>query len=94
MAAHALTASSLSTGPQEPRLLPLNLLPSGHSARVEAILGKDEQAHRLQEMGLCLGATIRMVQPGSSCIVCLGNRKLCFRAGEAVKVLVQTGVGA
>lgn len=69
-------------------LIPLSLLSPGEIAQVGQVLGRPEQVHRLQELGLRSGATIEMLQSGSPCIIRLGANKLCFRADELTRVLV------
>lgn len=73
-------------------LIPLTQLGVGATAIVAAVLGCADQVHRLHEMGLCSGAAIEMVQPGSPCILRLGSQKLGFRADEVLSVLVKPGV--
>ena len=70
-------------------LIPLNQLTAGQSADVGQVLGRPEQVHRLEELGLRGGAAIEMVQTGSPCIVRLAGQKLCFRADELLRVLVR-----
>ena len=72
-----------------PQLVPLSLLTAGQSAHIGQVLGKPDQVHRLQELGLRGGVTVEMVQPGSPCIIRLGGHKLCFRGDEVTRVLVQ-----
>ena len=72
-------------------LIPLNLLSPGQSGNVGHITGLPEQVHRLHELGLRSGATIEMVQSGTSCIVRLAGQKLCLRADELLQVLVRRG---
>lgn len=69
-------------------LVPLTFLTIGQTAQVGQVLGRPDQVHRLEELGLRGGATIEMVQPGSPCIIRLGTNKLCFRADELTRVLV------
>ena len=69
-------------------LVPLTFLTIGQTAQVGQVLGRPDQVHRLEELGLRGGATIEMVQPGSPCIIRLGANKLCFRADELMSVLV------
>jgi ferrous iron transport protein A len=69
-------------------LVPLTLLTVGQTAQVGQVLGRPDQVHRLEELGLRGGVTIEMVQPGSPCIIRLGANKLCFRADELTRVLV------
>lgn len=73
--------------------IPLQMLPTGQSARVQQVCGGAEQVHRLEELGLRGGAEIEMVTPGSTCIIKLRGQKLCFRADELLRVLVQPGAG-
>ena len=75
-------------------LIPLNLLISGESASVGHVMGRPEQVHRLEELGLRGGARIEMVQAGSPCIIRLAGQKLCFRADELLSVLVRRGAVA
>jgi Fe2+ transport system protein FeoA len=69
-------------------LVPLTFLTIGQTAQVGQVLGRPDQVHRLEELGLRGGVTIEMVQPGSPCIIRLGANKLCFRADELTRVLV------
>ena len=43
---------------------------------------------RLEEMGLRIGVTLRMVQPGSPCIVAVGNHRFSLRIDDSAVVLV------
>jgi ferrous iron transport protein A len=73
-------------------LIPLQLLAAGQTARVDQLLGAPADVHRLQEMGLCQGTVVEMVQPGSPCIIKLAGSKLCLRDANLFQVLVQIGV--
>lgn len=75
-------------------LIPLNQLAMGMTAVVGAVLGGTDQVHRLRELGMCDGAAVEMVKPGSPCIVRLGDQKLCFRADDLLAVLVRPEAGA
>jgi Fe2+ transport system protein FeoA len=72
-------------------LIPLNLLAAGDSALVDRVLGRPDEVHRLEELGLRGGAAIEMLQSGSPCIIRLAGQKLCFRADELLSVLVRRG---
>lgn len=74
--------------------VPLHCLFAGQSARISEVCGAPEDVRRLAELGLRQGATVEMLQPGSPCIVRLGGQKLCFRADDVMKVLVQPGEAA
>jgi len=75
-------------------LIPLGQLLPGQGGRIEAVLGLPELVHRLKELGLRDGVQIKMIQPGSPCIVGLAGQRLCFRADELASVLVKMGVAA
>ena len=72
-------------------LLPLPLLRPGQRARIDQLMGRADDVHRLQELGLRVGTAVEMVQPGSPCIVSLAGTRLCFRGCEATSVLVRLG---
>jgi ferrous iron transport protein A len=67
------------------------LLLPGQSARIGQIMGDPQFVHRLEELGMRRGTPVEMVQSGSPCIIQLAGHKLCFRANEALHVLVQPG---
>ena len=71
--------------------IPLQFLQPGQAARVDHLTGADEVVKRLEEMGLREGTEVEMVQPGSPCIVRLGDVKLCFRETELIHVMVCPG---
>ncbi len=70
-------------------LLPLSHLATGEIARICQVSGNPAQVHRLEELGLRSGAEIEVIQSGSPCIVRLAGHKLCFRADDLLRVLVQ-----
>ena len=70
-------------------LLPLNLLADGAVANVAEILGRPEQVHRINELGLKRGSEVQMLRSGSPCIVRLAGQTLCFRGSEVLSVLVK-----
>lgn len=76
------------------QVIPLNMLRSGDSAKVNQVVGKAEQVQRLEEMGIRAGETVEIVQAGSPCILKLGSKRLCFREADLLQVLVTTGVPA
>ena len=84
----------LSQPPELSELFPLELLASGQTATVAQLLGDRDHVHRLEEMGLRIGAKVEMVQSGSPCIIRLGGAKLCFRDSELLQVLVDIGDAA
>ncbi len=70
------------------QLVPLELLLAGDQAQICEIDGTAEFVHRLEEMGLRIGVTLRMVQPGSPCIVAVGNHRFSLRIDDSAVVLV------
>jgi Fe2+ transport system protein FeoA len=74
-------------------IIPLPLLPAGQRACIAQLMGRADEVHRLEELGLRVGTSVEMVQAGSPCIVSLGESRLCFRGGEATKVLVRLSEG-
>jgi ferrous iron transport protein A len=65
------------------QVVPLEMLRSGEQGRIEALDGPEDLVHRLAEMGLRVGVTIRMVRAGSPCILALDHHRLSFRHDEA-----------
>jgi len=74
-----------------PNLLPLQLLPSGHRARIDQLLGRADDVHRLQELGMRVGSHVEMLQAGSPCIVKLDGSRLAYRNDEGCSVMVRLG---
>jgi ferrous iron transport protein A len=68
--------------------LPLELLKSNEEASIVELCGNEPQVHRLAEMGLRVGATVRMVRPGSPCLLAIDGKRLSLRLGEGIEVLV------
>ena len=71
------------------RMVPLESLRAGQSARVGRVLGQPDHVHRLEEFGLRRGTLVEMFRPGNPCILRLGGNKVCLRVGERLNVLVQ-----
>ena len=74
-----------------PELLPLHLLSSGQRARIDQLVGRPEEVHRLQELGMRIGTHVEMIQPGTPCIIKLDGARLAFRDHEGFRVLVRLG---
>jgi Fe2+ transport system protein FeoA len=72
-------------------LLPLAALRAGQTACIDQVIGRPDQVHRLEELGLRRGVEIEMVSTGSPCIIRLAGHKLCFRGDDATHVLVREG---
>ncbi len=72
-------------------LIPLQMMLPGQRGRIDSVIGREDDVHRLHEMGLRNGRRIEMVQCGSPCIVRLDGHAICFRADDLLQVLVRTG---
>jgi ferrous iron transport protein A len=75
-------------------LVPLAFLKAGQSGRVGEVLGAGDMVHRLREMGLYDGAQVRMIRPGSPCIIGLHGQRLGFRADDLARVMVRVSAAA
>jgi Fe2+ transport system protein FeoA len=75
-------------------LVPLPLLQAGESGCVGEITGASGLVHRLREMGLRAGASVRVIRGGSPCVFRLDGQKLCVRAEEVAGVLVRVAATA
>ena len=71
-------------------VVPLDLLKANEEASVVDLVGNQTQVHRLAEMGLCVGATVRMIRPGSPCLLALDGKRLSVRLNADADVLVST----
>jgi ferrous iron transport protein A len=71
-------------------LIPLQLLPPGHVAQIDQLVGDAAGVHRLEEMGLRIGTRVEMVRAGTPCIVKLSGHTLRLRGGNLLQVLVRT----
>ena len=71
------------------QIVPLELLSAGEQGRILEVDGRPEVVVRLEEMGLHAGVPVRMVQPGSPCILALNNHRLSFRGEESASILVE-----
>ncbi len=72
------------------QVLPLQRLAAGREARIAKVAGSAEHVRRLAEFGLRDGAEIEMFRPGNPCIIRLGGCKVCLRADDALRVMVET----
>lgn len=68
--------------------LPLDLLKTNEAASVIEMNGNEGQIHRLSEMGLRVGVSVRMVRPGSPCLLALEGKRLSVRLGHDIDILV------
>jgi ferrous iron transport protein A len=67
----------------------LEFLAAGEQGVIRELDGSPEFVHRLEEMGLRTGAQVRMVRPGSPCILAVDNHRFSLRIDDAATVLVE-----
>jgi ferrous iron transport protein A len=70
-------------------LLPLELLDRDSWADVAEVTGAHDWVCRLAELGLRAGCRLRMLQPGSPCLLQVGEFRLCLRAEDVAQILVR-----
>jgi len=71
------------------RLVPIESMESGEKGLVRDVDGSPTLVTRLGEMGLQAGAHVRMVKPGSPCILAVNEQKYSVRFDELATVLVE-----
>ena len=68
--------------------VPLDLLhPEDHGVIVD-MCGDPCHLKRLQEIGVQVGCNIRMVCPGTPCMICVEGRRLSLRLDEQAEIFV------
>jgi Fe2+ transport system protein FeoA len=65
------------------------MLRCGQIAEIGQVLGAPQQVHRLEELGLRIGARLEMIHSGAPCIIRVDGSKLCFRDDDSFRVLVR-----
>lgn len=70
-------------------ILPLELLDRDAWADVAEVCGEHPCVNRLAELGLRAGCRLRMLQPGSPCLLQVGECRLCLRGDLAAQVFVR-----
>ena len=74
-----------------PDTLPLQMLAAGQRARIDQLVGRPDEVHRLEELGIRVGKPVQVLQSGGTCIVELDGTRLAFRDHEGFSVLVRVG---
>ena len=70
-------------------LLPLELLDRNTWADIAEVTGEQHWVSRLAELGLRIGCRLRMLQPGTPCLLQIGECRLCLRGELAAQILVR-----
>ncbi|MCI0459082.1 MAG: ferrous iron transport protein A [Gemmataceae bacterium] len=70
-------------------LLPLELLRSGEWADVAEVSGEPGWISRLAELGVRIGCRLRVLQPGSPCLLQIGGVRLSLRPDWNLTILVR-----
>jgi Fe2+ transport system protein FeoA len=71
------------------QLLPIEMLSSGVWADVAEVQGESGWVSRMAELGLRAGSRLRILQPGSPCLLEVGGSRLSLRSNLAVQILVR-----
>jgi ferrous iron transport protein A len=70
-------------------LLPLELVGSGEWAEIAEVSGEPSWIGRLAELGLQIGSRLRVLQPGSPCLLQIGGARLSLRGDWTMQILVR-----
>jgi ferrous iron transport protein A len=70
-------------------LLPLAYLKSGDGADVACVCGESGLVQRLAELGVHTGCRLKMLQPGTPCLLEIGGLRLSLRGDAATQILVR-----
>lgn len=76
-------------------MLPLECLQCNEQAEVADVVGDPSWVARMADLGVHMGAQVRMVAPGTTCMFELGKCRLCLRTDPSnciyVRPLAETG---
>jgi ferrous iron transport protein A len=70
-------------------LLPLEMLDCGEWADIAEVAGDSHWVCRLAELGVRTGCRLRVLQPGSPCLLQIGECRLSLRGEWASQILVR-----
>ncbi len=73
-------------------IVPLTVLRPNEHGNICDIAGEECMVHRLAEMGIRVGALLKMMQPGFPCIVCVEGQRFSLRLDDEVHILVEAAV--
>lgn len=70
-------------------LVPLEFLDAGAWADIADVSGEPGWVTRLAELGVRSGCRLRVLQPGSPCLLQIGESRLSLRGDCAMQILVR-----
>ena len=70
-------------------LMPLELLKAGEWAEVVEVTGEPHCVNRLAEMGVQAGCRVRVLQPGTPCLLQVAGARLSLRSDCRLQLLVR-----
>ncbi|MCA9032981.1 MAG: ferrous iron transport protein A [Planctomycetaceae bacterium] len=70
-------------------MFPVETLRSGEAGRVVGVDGQLDIVQRLQDVGLRIGATVRMLREGTPVLLAVDDQRLTFRPDQRAMVLVE-----
>jgi ferrous iron transport protein A len=70
-------------------LLPLDCLPPGEWAEVAEVTGEPRWVSRMAELGVRVGSLVKILQPGSPCLLEVGGCRLSMRLDSGFQILVR-----
>ncbi|HEX5272226.1 MAG TPA: FeoA family protein [Gemmataceae bacterium] len=70
-------------------LLPLDCLHSGDWAEVAKVTGEPKWVSRLAELGIRPGTLVKILQPGSPCLIEIDGCRLSLRLDYESQILVR-----
>ena len=71
-------------------LIPLEMVGAGQAVEVVDLDGDPGWVGRIQELGIRIGACLRVLRPGSPCLLQVGDNRFCLRCASGSCVLVRT----
>jgi ferrous iron transport protein A len=74
-------------------LLPLEMLGPGECGEVQDVTGEPAWVGRLAELGIRHGSKLRVVRPGTTCLLDVGGCRLSIRGECACQIFVRPTSG-
>ncbi|WP_437231174.1 FeoA family protein [Planctomicrobium sp. SH661] len=69
--------------------MPVEALRENQCGRVVEIVGPTDWQHRLEELGLREGKSVRLIKQGEPCILAIQDQRLSLRCEPGTMVLVE-----